>query len=570
MNLLDADLRSYKFRPVWFNAWHHQTEEHLLAALLENVRTQAIPSMFSPEGIVFRAKLLWLRARRNLPAFLLVIAAVSFCVSYFAHDANRLWESPIRLQEFLKEPGKKIIGSIEPNSEGGKALLVLISAVGSLITFLKAFRAFGVDPASLLASRSKGAKPGDLRAQTSFRYNFAKEFREVADSLNPLTMVLFVDDLDRCRPEQVYDMLEAVNFLVSCGDCFVVMGLARRRVERGIGLVFEKVAAEGPDTIDGREIGPLEQRQRFAKAYLEKLINIEVPVPKGGLAQNLSLLIRKAAEKPPPKKIEVIAAKLSNMRPHLIPIALALFAVMLAIWASAQIFDSPKRAVTTSASGAMPSPTPTVQPTPTSAAARVESPTPTRTASPQPANVPAKFWPGQPGSRPLWAMLLLAAAILTPSLIRLSRRTGAVVEDSPKFLRALEKWFPFLASGNDMTPRAVKRFVNRVRYFAMMEGSFRPAARWWQRLVNFLEPRAELAATTPQESTREDLLVALATIYEKNPEWFEGTLDSFCKAVNANRFKHTHRPALMGFDLDEIRSETYARFKKLVAGVEVR
>ena len=44
MNLAKADLEEYGFRPVWFNAWHHQKEEHLLASLLQNIKLQAIPS----------------------------------------------------------------------------------------------------------------------------------------------------------------------------------------------------------------------------------------------------------------------------------------------------------------------------------------------------------------------------------------------------------------------------------------------------------------------------------------------------------------------------------------------
>lgn len=566
MNLLDADLRSYKFRPVWFNAWHHQTEEHLLAALLENVRTQAIPSMFSPEGIVFRVKLLWLRARRHPLAFLLVIAAVSFCVSYFAQDANRLWQSPKRLQDFLREPGKKIIDAINPNSEGGKALLVIISAVGSLITFLKAFRAFGVDPASLLASQSKAAKPGDLRAQTSFRYNFANEFREVTNSLNPLTMVLFVDDLDRCRPEQAYDMLEAVNFLVTCGDCFVVMGLARRRVERCVGLVFDKVAAEGADHEDGKHLSRLQQRQRFAKAYLDKLINLEVRVPKGDLAQNLSLLVRKAAANPPRNKIAVVGEKVSSAQSHLVPLALALFAVMFAVWASGKIFDSSTPPPTVASSEFSPTPTPSDQPKTAPDAATFDSPTSTPMPPPETRTAPANFWPGRTGSPPLWVMLLLAAAILIAGLIRLARRTGTVIEDSPGFIQALEKWFPFLSKGNDMTPREVKRFVNRLRYFAMMKGSFRPAARWWKRLADFFEAKSQ-PLTSPPPDSREDLLVALATIHERYPGWFSSDLPTFVKIFQSERTKKTHGPPT--FNPSDVTSEIYADFKALVTGVEI-
>ena len=50
MNLLRADLAQNGFCPVWFNAWHHQKEEHLLASLLENIRAQAVPPWWHSRG----------------------------------------------------------------------------------------------------------------------------------------------------------------------------------------------------------------------------------------------------------------------------------------------------------------------------------------------------------------------------------------------------------------------------------------------------------------------------------------------------------------------------------------
>ena len=43
LNLVKHDLELSRFRPIWFNAWHHQTEESLLAALLEKIRSNAVP-----------------------------------------------------------------------------------------------------------------------------------------------------------------------------------------------------------------------------------------------------------------------------------------------------------------------------------------------------------------------------------------------------------------------------------------------------------------------------------------------------------------------------------------------
>ena len=416
MNLLNSDLVHYKFRPVWFNAWHHQTEEHLLAALLENIRTQAIPSVSTPEGMVFRAKLLWLRARRNLFATLLLVAAGSFALSYFFTGHYQLGESPEVLAKLLQSPGT-IATRLARNSEAAKAIFALLSGIGSVIAFARGFRAFGVNPASLLASKSNAAKASDLRAQTSFRHKFACEFREVTESLDPLTMVVFVDDLDRCRPEQVYEMLEAINFLVSCGDCFVIMGLARRRVERCVGLVFEKIAAEAPDVVDGQTLTEGEKRQRFARQYLEKLINIEVPVPKGEPEQIRTLLISKSADAPVPSRWEMTGRKFNDWLPHLIPIVLCLIVAGIGIWASSQMFKpgalaTKEATAVSSVAPAVPGPavTPGLIPPPPD-------------ALPAPSMMPqigaARFVSGQPGSAPFWIILLVGGAILVPGIIRL-------------------------------------------------------------------------------------------------------------------------------------------------------
>ncbi|HEY7496273.1 MAG TPA: P-loop NTPase fold protein [Candidatus Tectomicrobia bacterium] len=163
--------------------------------------------------------------------------------------------------------------------------------MSTLLPLWKGVRAFGVNPASLMATMSGGASLRALKAQAGFRYQFAAEFQEVTRALNPYSMVILIDDLDRCRPENVLEVLETVNFLVSSGDCFVIMGMALDRVERCVGLHCKDVAeellddnappielaAEQPaDTVadEGRK-----KRAEFARQYLEKLINIEVPVP---------------------------------------------------------------------------------------------------------------------------------------------------------------------------------------------------------------------------------------------------------------------------------------------------
>lgn len=90
MNLLRADLRRYGFRPVWFNAWHHQKEEHLLASLLEAVRAQAVPSRWRPEGMLFRLKLLGIRGVRVWPLLAVLLLAFAVSLGYLHADPGRL------------------------------------------------------------------------------------------------------------------------------------------------------------------------------------------------------------------------------------------------------------------------------------------------------------------------------------------------------------------------------------------------------------------------------------------------------------------------------------------------
>ena len=261
MNLLRANLRTFGFRPVWFNAWHHQKEEHLLAALLENVRQQGIPPILSRAGLRFRLRLFGRRMRGRLAA-MVGWTSVLGAVALFAYQSNALgpaWASLVDASNGGREipAWTTMVEGLVAAVIGGGAALKVARLLGQALV------AFGVTPAALMASLRSNARVQDLSEQTSFRYRFQQEFREVTEALQPRAMVIFIDDLDRCRPSNVLDLLEAVNFLIDSGDCFVVMGLDLDRVQQYVEQGFSEVDEEG-----------------FAEHYLEKLINIEVPVPR--------------------------------------------------------------------------------------------------------------------------------------------------------------------------------------------------------------------------------------------------------------------------------------------------
>jgi hypothetical protein len=563
MNLLRADLAGYGFRPVWFNAWHHQKEEHLLAALLENIRAQAIPSWLRPEGWAFRGRLLGKRLRRWWLLSLLLVIAFGFLTGWMvglddAGPGRLLAEVELVLQEWARwllpggapsdvpEPGPRAAGE----TEDGLVFALLATGLGMGVTLFRGLRAFGVKPGELVVGLSERARVRDAQAQTGFRYRFAVEFRDVAEALQPRTLTILIDDLDRCRPGNVLEVLEAVNFLVTSGDCFVVLGIDRERVERCVGYSFRDVAEEILDrdveVADGqRDDEPSDEpahhgrarRAAFARQYLEKLINIEVPVPrsseKGGL-----MLLKGTTESGEPARWRRLSGWLRSLGgrwwviPALLPLALA-----LGLWTGAQrengnadlentmTLVAPQlegaRAVagTEEGDGTVP-----LQEEPEEAA--------------ETGDLLAQFLPSEPVDRPhllAWALILVALA--GAGVWVLTSLPEVEVHDSDDFTASLEDWYPLLYL-DQPTPRSIKRFLNRVRWYAMRQRPVRPPryrlATLFETLRTWLgriwpaagsedpdrEP-AEDQAPGGSDQIPERILVALASVEHTHPDWLE-------------------------------------------------
>src|SRR6185369_11973673 len=102
----------------------------------------------------------------------------------------------------------------------------------------------------------------------AFHAQFADEFDDVTAALGRRRLVLLIDDLDRCSPENLLKVLEAMNFLVSSGKCFVVLAMSRS-------IVLECLSQQLPATGAGSGT-PVERADR----YLQKLINVEVALPQ--------------------------------------------------------------------------------------------------------------------------------------------------------------------------------------------------------------------------------------------------------------------------------------------------
>jgi photosystem II stability/assembly factor-like uncharacterized protein len=501
MNLLKADLGLFGFKPVWFNAWHHQNEENLLAAVLQAIRLEATPHIFSPMGLPFRLKLLGLRIYREWFRYLSISAVFALSLGYLiAYPdqilaiAGSVFQSAAQDGGFWNDPLEFLFKALGPS----------LGVFGGAGFLLKGLRAFGLNPADLLASKTGNTKMSALEAQTAFRIRFAREFNDVAVALRPKTLTLFIDDLDRCSPENVLKLLEAVNFLVSSGPCTVVMGLDLNYVKGAVVNVLEK-----------------QMNSQFADRYLEKLVNLEVPVPTPTNDQldkfmGSTLDPRGSIEEPsgPPRWFK--AAQIS------IVAGLSLSILAGAVFLGSRLPPPPEKPVTP------PPPEheiivrylPTPETAPPPAAVREDR---------SPSNDPSRYIPCPPSTIGFGWLYLLLLPLGVAAAAGFFLEGDVEVRDSGRFKEALKVWNPLLIRDPSnpavrATPRSMKRFLNRVRYLAMMQRRSPPLP---QPLIRFLrmilreKPRAP-EDYLAQNAMAEETLVALSMIRYCNKSWAAG------------------------------------------------
>jgi KAP family P-loop domain len=104
---------------------------------------------------------------------------------------------------------------------------------------------------------------------------FREEFAELLEKLPEITrVVVVVDDLDRCLPTSVIDTLEAIKLFLSVEKMAFVLAYDDRLVTHAIADRYQ----------------PSPRAHEMASEYLEKIVQIPVPVPTLGLGDTEAYL----------------------------------------------------------------------------------------------------------------------------------------------------------------------------------------------------------------------------------------------------------------------------------------
>lgn len=274
MRMLETELAATeRFHFAWFNAWQYRDEKQILDAFLRTI-ARGLSRHYGP---LFMPRIAWTRVREATYLQLLKYASPLFLL---AAGAMLAWRggAPDADNEWLS-----ILAS------AGQWLLTALG-LGGTVELIRWVRPFRQPLGQLLAL------PG-AETEMSHVEQFNQEFRLFRKSVGDKKFLIFIDDLDRCPPDAVVEVLKTINLIATAdegpGKTFFILGMDWHYVLRAIEKHFEKF------------IGDEGQDGRFGREYLKKIVTLPLSVPRPSRTHIEALVAgietdRAPASDPPP------------------------------------------------------------------------------------------------------------------------------------------------------------------------------------------------------------------------------------------------------------------------------
>lgn len=242
--LVEYEVSNREWIPIGFDAWKFERSERLWAALAKAMYEQAQDSWTLRRWTWFKLRLeLRRRGRLDLGIRLALFSA------FLAIGVTATLMSGVGLPA--------IAGFALSAAAIGDTLIRAWGLIGD--PFKRAIDSYAAKYDQQLGFTSEA--DADIQAMT------AELTREPGQAV-----VVFVNDLDRCSPRHIVDVVEAINQIFNSNpeaECAFVLGMDREVVAAGIEVAYEDMIARLPP----------ERRRNFGLSFLAKLVQISVTVP---------------------------------------------------------------------------------------------------------------------------------------------------------------------------------------------------------------------------------------------------------------------------------------------------
>lgn len=307
MNMIDGELHSaaqgagVRVATTRFNPWKYSEAEQVWAAFVGNVARCIRDNLTPLQRFRFWLSRLWAKIRRNADLGLVVrvLVAVLFLTLLglvFFLDWTVVGGALEKGYPLLHAVFEMMTKSDDTGITGGFrylafALFFFLAVAGLYIGFANKL---GLNLLDYLEKTDFKDKIGTLS-------QFEDEMRRLSAAVPAnMKVVVFIDDLDRCKGPVLGEIVEALQLADVSKSCIFVMGMDLNIVAN----VIEKERRELAQSVDSGN-GKLEHGSGYK--FLEKIIQARLSLPDYGPAE-MRALIAKAMESDRPASAKVKSA----------------------------------------------------------------------------------------------------------------------------------------------------------------------------------------------------------------------------------------------------------------------
>ncbi len=289
MKMLDRELRdSYQIEPIWFNAWKYDKEDNLWAALIQKILDESKIQGKLLQRLITKFKVWRLRISFRsgvfeiLKALLLISIIVLLAIAAFTNwNAEDITTFIIHYIDVPQQLSANLTPTI--NISASIIAFLIIFFLGKQIDFIKLFES-GLD-----IDFSRFQQKMSYRERIAFFDDVANDLKKIIKFVHgKKPLVVIIDDLDRCEPDKVSEVLGALKKVLDFEGCVFILGVDRNLTES---IVWGKYKAILNLKDDVTELNTFNSDLIYN--YLDKFIQLPISVPpidEGDLLEFISRL----------------------------------------------------------------------------------------------------------------------------------------------------------------------------------------------------------------------------------------------------------------------------------------
>jgi hypothetical protein len=266
--------REGKIFQIWFNAWRHDIHGNLWASLLQSIFTQIEMQAAKNPIQKYLMRLLGIFSQVNK-----LKLAIQLLLTVFIILIVFLYLRPMLLAE-AKSNGNTLLQSLIKTAPTWVATL---AALGFLYPSVSKFlvglmKPIGVNLSSILNDRDFSQTVSSLddfndKFQSLLKLYIKKDGR----------LIVYIDDLDRCTPDNAAEVVETINVFLSSPSCIFILGIDRDKLALSIEAKYKQIIElelEQMQRLDIPWSSPgLREERRYGEKFLEKIIQLPISLP---------------------------------------------------------------------------------------------------------------------------------------------------------------------------------------------------------------------------------------------------------------------------------------------------